>query len=323
MPIHREILKTGPKRTVWIESEGGVARRVVKRFHAPGVLDRLKDGHRARREVRALERLAGLGLRVPVGAIARRSEGFWQLETDAVPGGASLEHVLDGRAPWPARPGVVARELAALVLQLEAAGLVHPDPHPGNVVLDGDGRAWLIDLARVRRGSAPAGLLVTLAASVREISSRTFRRRYVRAEETLRGLPHRDRNELRDLETRARQVRRDAGEAQLDRWTRESGAVTACTGRTPGWKLRELPPGPWTRVRFANEDEARQVWTDLARWREHRIPGPLPVLLRLGRRPRIVVTNRDEPGDRARALGDRGLAARHPLEGRVPWAPRE
>jgi tRNA A-37 threonylcarbamoyl transferase component Bud32 len=316
MSILREILKTGPKRTVWIESVDGVPTRVVKRFHAPGALDRLKDGHRARREVAALGRLAKLGLRVPEGATARQVDGFWQLETDAIPGGASLEHILAGRAPWPARPGVLAHELAAMVLQVEQAGLVHPDPHPGNVVIDGDGCAWLIDLARVRRGTMPADLLVRLAASVREISSRTFRRRYVRAEEALRGAPHRDRGQLLDLEDRARDLRRDQGEAQLDRWTRESGIITGTRGGHTGWRVRTLPAGPWTRLRPKSEDAALRIWKDLARWQEHRIPGPMPVLLRLGPRPRIVVTAYDKvSGDRARALRDRGLEKRHPIDG--------
>ncbi len=50
------VLKTGARRTVTREVIDG-APCIVKRFHAPGLLERLGDRYRARQEYAALARL--------------------------------------------------------------------------------------------------------------------------------------------------------------------------------------------------------------------------------------------------------------------------
>ena len=318
MATERRILKTGPRRTVWVEWSTGTPRRVIKRFHAPGILDRLRDGHRARREVHALHRLARLGFPVPRNARARRVQGHWQLETDAIEGGRSLDQILDGGHPWPVPAGQVARNLASLLARMHRRRLVHTDPHPGNVVIDARGQAWLVDAAQVRRSWGPRPLrrlLVILAASVRETANRGFRLRFLHQLEAQLGRILIPRSDYEAFERQARARRRAHVQRQLDRWTRESGVVTAVRPipDRPGWRLRRLPPGPWRRLRPNDAAAGLRIWTELARWREHHIPGPRPILLRLGSRPRLVITAWDEgDGERDWHWKDRGLSDRHP-----------
>ncbi|MDA0947975.1 MAG: hypothetical protein O2799_05620, partial [Planctomycetota bacterium] len=86
------VLKAGPKRTVLRTASG----TIVKRFHAPGALDRWKDPLRAWREARMLSRLARRGVRVPRAIAWRRgADGHWELELEEVPAAVDLAALLE------------------------------------------------------------------------------------------------------------------------------------------------------------------------------------------------------------------------------------
>ena len=83
--------------------EPGSPGRVVKRFHAPGALDRLRDGLRARQERRALETAHALGLPVPKALeVTRRAdptgERRWELATEWIPDTVSLQIIAQARS---------------------------------------------------------------------------------------------------------------------------------------------------------------------------------------------------------------------------------
>jgi len=120
--------------------------------------DRYSGPARARRELELLHGLRddGVPVVVPVAALARRHRAFWRLRlcterlTEALPVPAFLAAVPHARRHVAEAVGVVLR-LAF------AAGLVHPDLHPDNVLcrVQGDKvRAVLVDLDRARRGPA-------------------------------------------------------------------------------------------------------------------------------------------------------------------------
>lgn len=306
-----KLLKRNVKRTVTLEDVDGVPR-VVKRFHAPGALDRLKDGHRARREFRALARMRAAGLPVPVPVAVRRRERGWELVLEWLEG-VPLDDLLAGRAPWPDSPERVAGRLGALAARLVAERVVHPDLHAGNVLVDGAGRPQLLDLARARRGTTgdPARLLARLAAGVRERSGPRFRARFLVA--FLRASPGLDRplgravEAVEALEREARTLRRAEVARRVQRWWRESGAVRPFTrGDRRGFARRdldealldELATRPLTplgdgRSAFAVDAhsvaELRPRWETAARYAMHDLPGERPLALFTQPRARAVL----------------------------------
>ncbi|MBJ02498.1 MAG: hypothetical protein CMK00_06470 [Planctomycetes bacterium] len=182
MPGAREI-KGNVKRTVLREPGGpGQTGRAVKRFHAPGHLDSLRDGARARAEGQALETAASRGLPVPrVLEVVRRAAGTgqasggaetggnagtcggagkgaaatslgdatgerWELCTEWIPDAHSLADILAGHCPWPAGRRQGLKRLGHLLAHVYRAGLHHPDLHPGNALIDDTGQVWLVDL---------------------------------------------------------------------------------------------------------------------------------------------------------------------------------
>lgn len=79
--------------------------------------------------------------------------GTYVLEMDWVPGRTLEEHLAEGRTFPEAEALRIVVEVARALEDLRAAGLVHRDLKPGNVMIDKDGRVTLIDL-----GFAGAGM---------------------------------------------------------------------------------------------------------------------------------------------------------------------
>lgn len=139
---------------------GGVAT-VVRRYRRGGALrrflpDRFRSADRAFRELELSVALRAEGLPIPepLAALARRTRLGWEL--------AIATRLVVGARPLPAfvaehaalrRPAM--RAAGALVARAFAAGLLHPDLHPGNVLAraasDGEPELTLIDLDRARR----------------------------------------------------------------------------------------------------------------------------------------------------------------------------
>ena len=158
MPLTMEhILKQGPKRTVLLEAPDPAeprVGRVIKRFHAGGLLGGLMDRQRARREFQALKNVRKLGIAAPKPIEVRKGKAHWDLVTEEIPGARDLSQVFANAqlADQPALSLRLATDLAKFLQQLLMGGVQHGDLHPGNVVLDENQQPWLVDMRNVRTG---------------------------------------------------------------------------------------------------------------------------------------------------------------------------
>lgn len=323
-------LKRSPARTVRVETSPpgatpAASARVVKRFESRGLLAGRRDAARARREHELLVRLFERGLRVPRPLGLERRDDAWEVAMELVPDAVPLQDVLLERAPWPARPERLARELGELLARLHAAGVEHPDLHPGNVLIDGAGCPWAIDFhkARLVERLAPARLeahLVRLAAGTRERCSLFFRLRALLA--WRRGLPSElapPRADLpglcRRVDERARHERLATVRERRLRWTREGTAVRAVALEGgDGFERADRPGGLARAVQATLErggpaqrravlpyphDPSRRVlvlragawrtlcsgWYASARLEEHAVPAARPLAIARGPAP--------------------------------------
>ncbi len=166
---------------------------VVRPYRRGGALggllaDRYSGPTRARRELALLHALRGEGVPVvvPVAAVARRQHAFWRLRL--------CPELLAGALPLPAflaaHPAARRHAAAAVgvVLRLAfAAGLVHPDLHPDNVLCRAQGdkvRAVLVDLDRARRRAV-------VSPAAREQMLARMQRYVVRHRQRLPAVPSR------------------------------------------------------------------------------------------------------------------------------------
>ena len=266
-------LKRSPRRTVEV-----LRAEVVKRYHHPGRFARLLDRSRAAQELATLRELQRRGVAVPRPIEVRRSAGGFELVTERIPGAVPLER----SAPTPALVRALARTLAAAQL----AGLAHRDLHPGNLVLGGDGRVYLVDVrgARIGRGFDARRArrdLVALASSVRERVPAALRARFLVAWSRALPLERREaRSELaREVEAAARIHRREAVRRARKRWTRLSSVCRPVSGGFASVELADLPEDRVVVLRDRPWRELLRAWYQAARLAEHGIPCARPRLL--------------------------------------------
>jgi tRNA A-37 threonylcarbamoyl transferase component Bud32 len=301
---------------------------VVKRFHHHAALAGLFDRARARREFAALSALAAASVSVPRPLGVERSPAGWELRLAAVPGARSLAELLEESA-IPGGWDVLARRLARLLADLQRSGWEHGDLHPGNVLVDGAGEPWLIDLQRARRRvpdrARALDEVVACAGHVREFLPRRVRLRFLRA--WLAALPaelrphSRGRELVRALEERARVFRRESVRAHLGRWLRPSSRLVAAEhdGRRVLVR-RDRAAQSIAKLRAAadyvlsgSEAEIRPLWLGAARLVEHGLACLRPTLYAPGstwRRQAWAAFERAEaatPGAIRARLADRGL----------------
>ncbi len=175
------ILKSRPKRTVYrsLEPLAGMESPIVKRFHAPGVLQGGRDWLRARREARGLRRWRALGLPAPAPIMIRRSAGHWELVLEAIPGARPLPQFLTEERLFPSKLKEIAQKLGRLLADLDRSGAHHGDPHPGNLLIDNQNMPWLIDPTPSplfsKRAAPGRDRWVRFCAQIRELSSPLFR----------------------------------------------------------------------------------------------------------------------------------------------------
>ncbi|MGK0217487.1 MAG: hypothetical protein ACI9HE_000965 [Planctomycetota bacterium] len=322
--LDRTLLKSSPSRSVLRET-GGV---VLKRFHHPSLLGRLRDKHRAERERRALEQLRAAGLPAPRPLGVSRARGAWELHMQEVPGARTLEQLLASAEFAQGPLDSLAAALGQLLAQLERSGLHHPDLHAGNLLVDEAQQPWLVDPARLcSRAPKSSSLtsLVLLAAGVRESSSPRFRRHFLEAWwEATPTPPEQPRASFAEqVEALARAYRLKHVEGRLQRWLRTSGAcVPLDSGERNG--MRALAPiepnSEERRIDFQGEEQAREAWLQLAKLREHNLPAWPPLELELAPAPglRVSLPNGSRSlgaqpdarrlGGLLGALHDRGLA---------------
>ncbi len=339
-PVTLVRLKGNVKRTVFVERRAGLAPVLVKRFHAPG-WSRLRDRARAASEARALRRAAALGLPVPEvlsvdreAPAAGRGDGArgprqWTLRMGWIEDARPLDRVLaahQGHGPHGPGPSRLrlARRLGELLAAVERAGLLHPDPHPGNVLIDRTGQPWLVDLARTRFGASRSRVLAGFeraVARVRESSSPGFRAAAHLAWRSQGGSGFDD---VEAVERRAVARRRDEVAARVAVWSRDSSA-TRIHASTEGGRevlvraLEDQQPRPGWQERTLEGDlaECLAAWDTLVRASVHGLRAAKPRRLRLDAPHRVTF---DVPPGEVLAgpidahleagLRDRGLALR-------------
>jgi hypothetical protein len=235
--VEPRTLKTSPARSVRLElcadGDGSAAPRVVKRFAGRGLFAAPRDAARARREHALLVELHAGGLPVPRPlSLERRGDG-WEVAMEWIPEARTLqERLLAGDTR-----DLPARALGALLARLQAAGVDHPDLHPGNVLIDALGGVWAIDFHKARSGARLSAArleaqLAHLEAGLRERAPVRLRLRCLLA--WLRALPAdhpRPRGTPAELAARlaerARRERCATVEKRRLRWTRPGSAVRA------------------------------------------------------------------------------------------------
>ncbi|MFM7068546.1 MAG: serine/threonine-protein kinase, partial [Actinomycetes bacterium] len=95
-------------------------------------------------ESRALGRLAGVPGVVAIEAVGRTRTGVAWLVEDRLIGGTLAEALRD--APWsPSDVLALARDLGGVVARVHAAGVIHGDLSPRNVLLDANGTVVVCD----------------------------------------------------------------------------------------------------------------------------------------------------------------------------------
>jgi Phosphotransferase enzyme family len=250
-----------------------------------------------------------------------------------------LEDLLEQRTPWPQPPLSVAVSLGRLLAALVRTDVRHDDLHAGNVMIDPEGRAHLIDLAHVRVGRAvdAASLLIGCSAGLRERDPDGFRAR------ALAAFRRNARSAWGDLtpeviEAGARVRRREVVLRRVARYWRESGAlreiqidgVRGLLARdVPARDLPALdsdaPPPGHVAVRAKAQASLAERWERAARCSMHRLLAERPVALIHAPSPRAVLAApalrpikgdlKPSPAALGRALGalhDRGLALKAP-----------
>ncbi len=136
-----ELPKAGPV-VVKEYLRGGLVRHLVTRTHL--WRPRTRPDH----EFRMLVRAAAAGARVPQPiATAARGRLLYRgwLVTRLVPGARSLLDVCGGSA---AAVEDLLRDVGRQISCLIGCGILHSDLHPGNVIVNADGEACLLDFDR-------------------------------------------------------------------------------------------------------------------------------------------------------------------------------
>jgi hypothetical protein len=322
------ILKSRPKRTVYreLESASDQVPYVVKRFHAPGVLQSLRDGLRAHREAHGLRRWRALGLPAPNPVAVRHRAGHWELVLEAVQDAQPLPDFLAQHRHDAKRLKHVATTVGALLARVDSSRAHHGDPHPGNLLIDIQDKLWLIDPTPQpffsRRATPGWPRWVRFCGQIRESSTPLFRAQVCAAYIDAGGPspPPSHASDRQKLEMEARDWRYKEIQVRSARWLRTSGAT-----QVEGTTIHRLSPaeGKTSKQTFASHDQARSQWLACARLIEHAIPCTPVKALDLGSMPAIewvVLPGRnayDESKDPS-ALGwllarlhDRGLALTH------------
>jgi len=310
-PEARQPLKRNLRRSVVLEHTPAGAR-VWKRFHAESPWRRLFDRARAAREAQRAAAARAAGLPVPRVLEVGEDEGHPAVAFEWIVGAAPLA----GAALAPI-PGL-ARRLGAALARAHAAGLAHGDLHAGNILIDGRGAPWLVDLRAARVGVARGGAallrdLAQLGADLREGTSPLFRARCALAwwralPSALReGLPPRSAL-LAQLEDEARRARRDYVRARVSVHRRDSSATRRTTAPDAVERRAPLPEGAPLVLTGAS---AGRAYDAAVRLELHGIPAPRPLRLVLGPEARAeLAAGACAPAVLLGRLLDRGLAFR-------------
>jgi hypothetical protein len=139
-------LGTGGMASVWLARDEALQRAVAIKLMADTLADDERWLERFKREARAAAALAHPHI-VKVYDFGIEEHRPY-LVMAHVPGGSLRDRLRDGgRPPEPAR---LARELLGALAHVHAAGIVHRDVKPGNILLDEHDRSQLTDFGIAR-----------------------------------------------------------------------------------------------------------------------------------------------------------------------------
>ena len=134
-----------------------VGRVVVKSYYRGGLIARFNRRHyirgrttRSEKEFDWLIRVRRLGIRAPEPIAAAHRGGLFcrcWLVIREVPAAASLAQVSIAR---PESLDALLAHCRRQIRRLIANRILHPDLHPGNVLVDPGGNTWIIDFDRAR-----------------------------------------------------------------------------------------------------------------------------------------------------------------------------
>ncbi|OZI33874.1 3-deoxy-D-manno-octulosonic acid kinase [Bordetella genomosp. 10] len=171
-----EAVAAGGRQAAWFVRDD-FGEGVLRHYRRGGMVARVSDRSyvwlgadrtRSFMEFRLLESLSAQGLPVPAPVAA----AYWRrglvyeaaIIVERLPDVRPLALLLD-REVWDAAAGAVAR--------LHQAGVWHADLNAYNILVDGEGKAWIIDFDRGRQGgasaSARAGNLRRLRRSLEKV----------------------------------------------------------------------------------------------------------------------------------------------------------
>jgi tRNA A-37 threonylcarbamoyl transferase component Bud32 len=254
-PLAGEVVKQNLQRTVRRATVGGVAVFVKAcRPNTPrGWLRDLVRGPKARLEFAAAARLGKLGIPCVEPLAWGRPAGFLPAESVLVTRAAAGEPLAErfGRELSPADRRDLADRLACLMLDLHAAGVTHPDPHPGNFLVHDAEPLRLLDLHDLRFGrplTEPEVVrnLVLLNRFFQLRATRTDRRRFwhmYRVAGGHDGTSRRSGELARLIEGQTCESNRRFWAARVKRHlgdNRDTRRVRGPAAR--GWAARDLPP---------------------------------------------------------------------------------
>ena len=215
---------------------------------------------------------------------------FTATESSATESSAAAAAPVGARAPGPCpiSAPALARSVGRLLAIVEAAGLRYPDPHPHNVLVDGEGALWLVDLARTRFAPhTPASFertLILACARLRDLSTPAFRALVFRAYLGARPALHRAPDPL-EIERRATIRQRRDVSRRVNVWRRNSSATIVERDPEQVVRARHVGDGPaagWRTERVnCSRREADAIWAHLVRAELHRLPSARPRRLAL------------------------------------------
>ena len=146
------VVGRGGTATVWLARDTRTGRDVVAKVLGPGAV----PVERFEAEVRALGRLTGVDGVVEVRAVGCTVDGRPWLVEDLVVGPTLADQLR--RAPWPgAQVRDLVHQLAATLAAAHAAGVVHGDVAPANVLCRPDGTYLLCDFGVAALGEGVGG----------------------------------------------------------------------------------------------------------------------------------------------------------------------
>ncbi len=145
-------LGSGGMASVWLARDESLQRPVAIKLMADSLADDERWLQRFTREARAAAALSHPHI-VKVFDFGIEDHRPY-LVMAHVPGGSLRERLRDGGAL--PEPAALAHELLGALAHVHAAGIVHRDVKPGNILLDDDGRSLLTDFGIARPQDATA-----------------------------------------------------------------------------------------------------------------------------------------------------------------------